>query len=149
MAPILAACRGTAACLYQARPSWTPPVGESTAPTPQRWHPNPPTSPPHPPSSRPTTSPPSPHYGNMTSANDLSSILIGQNGHLGHHLGLAGHGIPSGSPSSPSSAEDFFMVDMRMPQRMKKKGRKPKPLEGGAQPQQPNKRKSREGILAH
>lgn len=95
---------------------------------------------------------PSPHYGTgggpMPPANDLSSLLIGQGPpHLvGHPLGGMGpHSLHNGSPSSPSSAEDYFMVDMHLPQRMKKKGRKAKPLDGSGPPQQSSKRKSREG----
>ena len=96
--------------------------------------------------SSPHNLPPSPHYASIPTTNDLSSLLIGQTqSHMSHHLGLGNHSLPNGSPSSPSSAEDFFMVDMHMQPRMKKKGRKPKPLEGGCPPQQSSKRKSREG----
>lgn len=84
--------------------------------------------------------PPSPHYGQLAPANDLSSLLMGQSqSHLVHHLGLPPH------PSSPSTPDEYFMSEMHMPNRIKKKGRKPKALDGGPNPPQGNKRKSREG----
>ena len=81
----------------------------------------------------------SPHYVSMT------------NGGLGPSPTHMGHGVmPSGmgaapataSPSSSSSVEDFYLGEMAFPSRMKKKGRKPKPVEPG---QTGVKRKSREG----
>jgi len=90
----------------------------------------------------------SPHYGNMASTNELS-IIMGQSNLSHHHLGL---GAGATLPSSPTSAEDYFMAGVDVPhqmtpQRIKKKGRKPKNHDGtGAMPhQQPAKRKSREG----
>uniref|UniRef100_A0A2P2I562 Ecdysone-induced protein 74EF-like n=1 Tax=Hirondellea gigas TaxID=1518452 RepID=A0A2P2I562_9CRUS len=114
------------------------------APSPHLSSPSPHNMAPH--NMSPHGLPPSPHYANMPQISDLSSNLIGQPPpHLIHQLGLGAHTLPNGSPSSPTAADDFFMVDMHLPQRMKKKGRKPKPLEGGGPPQQSNKRKSREG----
>ena len=93
------------------------------------------------------TLPPSPHYGNLSSSTDISSLLGANSGHLSHHLGLNGHSLQNGSPSSPTATEDYFMMELQAPQRIKKKGRKPKQLDVTGQPQQTNKRKSREGLL--
>lgn len=78
------------------------------------------------------------HYPSMmapASSTSSSSSLT--------HMGL-GAAPSTASPSSSSSAEDFFLGDMGFPPRMKKKGRKPKPPDANGQ--QPGmKRKSREG----
>lgn len=86
----------------------------------------------------------SPHYTGHSSG--LTSPLLGPSASHMNHMVSSGMGAaPStASPSSSSSAEDFFLGDMGFPPRMKKKGRKPKPADG--QGQQPGmKRKSREG----
>lgn len=103
---------------------------------------------PHLSSPSPHTLQQSPHYASIPTTNDLSSLLIGQSQpHISHHLGLGSHTLPTGSPTSPSPTNEFFMTDMHMPQKMRKKGRKAKPMDGGGPPQQSNKRKSREGKM--
>ncbi|XP_068202341.1 ecdysone-induced protein 74EF isoform X1 [Palaemon carinicauda] len=71
--------------------------------------------------------------------------------HMGHMVSSGMGAAPStASPSSSSSAEDIFLGDMGFPPRMKKKGRKPKPVDANGQPQQPGmKRKSREGSTTY
>lgn len=85
----------------------------------------------------------SPHYTGHSSG--LTSPLLGPSAsHMNHMVSGMGAAPSTASPSSSSSAEDFFLGDMGFPPRMKKKGRKPKPADG--QGQQPGmKRKSREG----
>ncbi|XP_063603982.1 ecdysone-induced protein 74EF-like isoform X4 [Penaeus indicus] len=90
----------------------------------------------------------SPHYTGHSSG--LTSPLLGPSASHMNHMVTSGMGAaPStASPSSSSSAEDFFLGDMGFPPRMKKKGRKPKPADG--QGQQPGmKRKSREGSTTY
>ncbi|XP_047492883.1 ecdysone-induced protein 74EF-like isoform X7 [Penaeus chinensis] len=90
----------------------------------------------------------SPHYTGHSSG--LTSPLLGPSASHMNHMVSSGMGAaPStASPSSSSSAEDFFLGDMGFPPRMKKKGRKPKPADG--QGQQPGmKRKSREGSTTY
>lgn len=88
----------------------------------------------------------SPHYPGHPSG--LASPLLGpsSSSHLTHMLSSCMGAAPStASPSSSSSAEDFFLGDMGFPPRMKKKGRKPKPPDANGQQQPGMKRKSREG----
>ena len=88
----------------------------------------------------------SPHYPGHPSG--LASPLQGPSStsHLTHMVSSGMGAAPStASPSSSSSAEDFFLGDMGFPPRMKKKGRKPKPLDANGQQQPGMKRKSREG----
>lgn len=90
----------------------------------------------------------SPHY--PTHQSGLTSPLQPPSASHMNHLVSPGMGAaPStASPSSSSSAEDFFLGDMGFPPRMKKKGRKPKPVDGSGQ--QPGmKRKSREGSTTY
>ncbi|KAB7497614.1 Ecdysone-induced protein 74EF isoform B [Armadillidium nasatum] len=83
----------------------------------------------------------SPHYSGH---GGLPSPLLGPN--PGHMPGVPGLPPSTASPTSSSSAEDFFLGDMGFPPRMKKKGRKPKSVEGC----QPGiKRKSREGSTTY
>ncbi|CAL4068376.1 unnamed protein product [Meganyctiphanes norvegica] len=90
----------------------------------------------------------SPHY---SSQGGLPSPLLGPGSSSSHmaHMHSNGMSAPpsTASPSSSSSAEDFFLGDMGFPPRMKKKtGRKPKPPDNG----QPGmKRKSREGSTTY
>lgn len=88
----------------------------------------------------------SPHYPGHPSG--LASPLLGpsSSSHLTHMVSPGMGAAPStASPSSSSSAEDFFLSDMGFPPRMKKKGRKPKPPDANGQQQPGMKRKSREG----
>ncbi|MPC25721.1 Ecdysone-induced protein 74EF isoform B [Portunus trituberculatus] len=91
----------------------------------------------------------SPHYPGHPSG--LASPLQGpsSSSHLTHMVSSGMGAAPStASPSSSSSAEDFFLGDMGFPPRMKKKGRKPKPPDANGQ--QPGmKRKSREGSTTY
>ncbi|XP_069991507.1 ecdysone-induced protein 74EF isoform X3 [Penaeus vannamei] len=89
----------------------------------------------------------SPHYTGHSSG--LTSPLLGPSAsHMNHMVSGMGAAPSTASPSSSSSAEDFFLGDMGFPPRMKKKGRKPKPADG--QGQQPGmKRKSREGSTTY
>ncbi|XP_076068220.1 uncharacterized protein LOC143040729 isoform X4 [Oratosquilla oratoria] len=92
------------------------------------------------------------HYANLPSGG-LASPLLGPspassaNSHIRHGLSPSSMGAaPStASPSSSSSAEDFFLGDMGFPPRIKKKGRKPKAADG----QPAMKRKSREGSTTY
>lgn len=92
----------------------------------------------------------SPHYPGHPSG--LASPLLGpsSSSHLTHMLSSCMGAAPStASPSSSSSAEDFFLGDMGFPPRMKKKGRKPKPPDANGQQQPGMKRKSREGSTTY
>lgn len=86
----------------------------------------------------------SPHYTGHPSGL-ASPLMAPSSSHMNHMVSSGMGAAPStASPSSSSSAEDFFLGDMGFPPRMKKKGRKPKPADGNGQ--QPGmKRKSREG----
>ncbi|KAK8753042.1 hypothetical protein OTU49_002205 [Cherax quadricarinatus] len=91
----------------------------------------------------------SPHYTGHPSG--LASPLLGPSSSHMNHMVTSGMGAaPStASPSSSSSAEDFFLGDMGFPPRMKKKGRKPKPIDANGQQQPGMKRKSREGSTTY
>nr|XP_045593657.1 ETS-like protein pointed [Procambarus clarkii] len=91
----------------------------------------------------------SPHYTGHPSG--LASPLLGPSSSHMNHMVTSGMGAaPStASPSSSSSAEDFFLGDMGFPPRMKKKGRKPKPADANGQQQPGMKRKSREGSTTY